>query len=453
MNKAGACGRTIFCLFTRLPEPGKVKTRLIPALGTEGAATLHREMTEHVLGVLHTAAGPLQAHIEVRFTGADEASVRQWLGSEVSCAAQGEGDLGVRMSRAAEEHFAAGAARVLIVGGDCPEMDKEYLADARALLERHRCVIGPAMDGGYCLVGLTEALPEIFTGIDWGTERVLDQTISAFKAVRRAHGNSRPFPGILPALPDVDRPEDVPPLISVIIPALNEEHVISRTVADVLSAFGTECIVVDGGSADATRQKAKEAGARVLSCPPGRARQMNSGAEEANGGIFLFLHADSRLPSGWTREIRRALKRTKGIVGAFSFKLDDPCRKARWVEWGARLRCRLFRLPYGDQGFFMTGALFRQLGGFPEQPVLEDAALVRRARAAKIPVRCLDLPLATSARRWRKLGYARTSFLNQCVLLAHRLGVPPERIRTSYLQGQNPLWALLPGKGREVSSS
>lgn len=446
-------GRMILCLFTRYPEAGKVKTRLIPSLGADGAAMLYGEMAEHALNVLRSAARVLRARVEVRFTGADERSMREWLGGGVSYVPQGDGDLGACMARAMEQGFSAGADCVLIVGGDCPDMEVGHLLRARALLEHHKCVLGPAMDGGYYLVGLTEPIRGIFDGVDWGTDRVFEQTVSRLDAAQRNHAGSRSAYAMLPVLSDVDRPEDVPPVISVIVPALNEERFIGRVVENVLSSFKTECLVVDGGSSDGTREAAERAGARVLSCLPGRARQMNHGARDASGGVLLFLHADSGLPPGWAREIRQALRQEPRALGAFPFRLDDSSRKARCVEWGVRLRCRLCGLPYGDQGFFMTRALFERLGGFPEQPILEDVALVRRAKAAGSRVCFTESPLLTSARRWRRLGYARTVFLNHCVLLADRMGVPLEHIRDCYVRGKNPLRALLPGIRREAPFS
>jgi rSAM/selenodomain-associated transferase 1 len=176
-------------LFTRWPEPGKAKTRLIPALGADGAAALHKRLTERMVATVKAAGLPL----EVRSTGADRQAFRNWLGDDVSVVDQGEGDLGARLARTAE------TTPVLLLGADVPDVTPGHLTEAAALLARHPLVVGPAEDGGYWLLGLSAPMPELFAGIAWGTETVFAETLA------RA-----PMPPVLlPRLADLDRPEDL----------------------------------------------------------------------------------------------------------------------------------------------------------------------------------------------------------------------------------------------------
>jgi uncharacterized protein len=189
-------------IFTRYPEAGKTKTRLIPALGTKGAADLHRQMTEHTL----TQVKQLQSNalsFEVRFAGGDLQLMQDWLGSDSSYQAQGDGDLGQRMARSLLEAFQSGAEKAVLIGTDCPDVNTEILAEAFAKLHHYNLVLGPAMDGGYYLIGLQSPIPELFIDIDWGTAKVLQQTVKIAETLNLSLI-------YLPYLADIDRPEDLP---------------------------------------------------------------------------------------------------------------------------------------------------------------------------------------------------------------------------------------------------
>lgn len=214
--------------------------------------------------------------------------------------------------------------------------------------------------------------------------------------------------------------------LSVIIPTLNEEDYVGGTI-DHIRSQAHEVIVVDGGSADRTREAASRHGAQVILAPRGRGRQQNTGAAAANGNTLLFLHADTRLPPNFSELIRSALGRPGVSAGAFRLTIDSSARGLRLVERMAALRCRLLQLPYGDQGLFVTAEQFRRAGGFPDSAVMEDYELVRRLkRLGRIVV--LDEPAATSARRWLKLGVWRATWTNQVCLAAYRVGIPSDRI-------------------------
>jgi hypothetical protein len=175
-------------LFTRWPEAGKAKTRLIPALGPQGAADLHKRLTERSVATVRAAG----LGLEIRSTGADPARFRDWLGLE-SVIDQGEGDLGERLARTAE------TLPVLLLGADIPGLLPHHLTAAAAALATTPAVIGPAADGGYWLLGLAVPMPQLFTGIEWGTDAVLAATLAKLPP-----GTPR-----LETLSDLDTPEDL----------------------------------------------------------------------------------------------------------------------------------------------------------------------------------------------------------------------------------------------------
>lgn len=178
-------------LFTRWPEPGRAKTRLIPAIGAERAAALHRRLTERTLAAVRASGLPF----ELRVTGAPPAAFRDWLGP-VPVIDQGEGDLGERLARAGPPW------PTLFIGADAPDLSAGLLRDAAAAVGTDDAAIGPAEDGGYWLLGLARPVPGVFERIDWSTDRVSAQTIDRLRAADIE-------PARLPELADCDRPEDL----------------------------------------------------------------------------------------------------------------------------------------------------------------------------------------------------------------------------------------------------
>ena len=227
------------------------------------------------------------------------------------------------------------------------------------------------------------------------------------------------------------RPNQTPAMLSVIIPTLDEAAHIGPLLQDVHQASDIEAVVVDGGSRDQTVAAAQAMGAQVIISPPGRALQMNRGADVARGRLIFFVHADSRLPRGFDKLIRQALNVPEVAAGAFRLHIDAPRRALRFVAFWANLRARCLRMPYGDQGLFMTQARFQEMGGFPVLPIMEDFELVRRLRARG---RIVILPAAirTSSRRWLNLGVGRTTLINQVIVLAYLAGASPQKLARLY---------------------
>ena len=189
-------------IFTRYPEPGKAKTRLIPVLGAVGAANLHRQLTEHTLSKVKELQSFRPLSVEVYFAGNNPQLMKDWLGSDIVYQPQSEGDLGCRMAEAFRSAFTSGSDSVIIIGTDCPGLDAQLIGEAFEKLASHNLVLGPATDGGYYLIGLRRLIEELFVGIPWGTSEVWQQTVEIAERMGIAIAS-------LPPLSDIDRPEDL----------------------------------------------------------------------------------------------------------------------------------------------------------------------------------------------------------------------------------------------------
>ena len=426
-------------VFTRYPEAGKTKTRLIPELGAEGAAELQRHMAEHAISRVRELATSRRISIEVSYQGGNPVLMKQWLGGDILFREQDGNDLGERMLTAFLDAFCNGAERVLLMGTDCPDITAQILEKAFQELERSDLVLGPAEDGGYYLIGLKEAYPELFVNVPWGTEKVLERTLE----IAAVKGLSA---GLVDRLHDVDRPEDLhvrrniarpaERLVSIIIPTWNEESNISPLLKNLVETPNAEIIVVDGSSDDRTSEIAASYKVKVIQAPRCRAVQMNAGAKEAQGDILLFLHADSRLPQNWGSMVRDALAEPGTAAGAFKLVIEGNVRGLRIIERLTNLRSRRLQLPYGDQGIFVTADLFRRIGGYSDLPIMEDFELIRRLRKFG---RIVIAPAAvvTSARRWRDLGIWKTTLINQAMILGYLIGISPARLARWY-RGRSP---------------
>lgn len=183
-------GAARIVIFARLPQAGQVKTRLIPALGEEGAARLYARLLEHT--VAEAMASGLE--VELRTTGGEPVQFREWLGDGFAITSQGEGDLGERLARVDPP--------ALVIGSDCPGISAPILKAAADALDDRSVVLGPATDGGYYLVGFREPVPYLFADMEWSTSNVLAETLG--RLVSRGIG-----PAILPELSDIDTAEDL----------------------------------------------------------------------------------------------------------------------------------------------------------------------------------------------------------------------------------------------------
>ena len=189
-------------IFSRYPEAGKTKTRMIPALGAKGAADLQRRLSEHTLKQARKLRQFRSIDIVIYFAGGNINLMRQWLGNDVSYCVQAEGDLGVKMQSAMKDLFARKKQRVVIIGIDCPSINTAILETAFESLKNHDLVLGEAEDGGYYLIGLSKLVAEMFVGINWGSDRVFADSC----AIARSLDLTTAY---LPILRDLDRPEDL----------------------------------------------------------------------------------------------------------------------------------------------------------------------------------------------------------------------------------------------------
>ncbi len=416
-------------IFTRYPEAGTTKTRLVNSLGAKGAADLQRQMTEKVLAETRKCPTAL----EVRYYGGSNEQVAAWLGNDIVCRDQGKGDLGKKLARAFEESFAEGCRKVVIIGSDCPELTADMIGKAFTALSDNDLVIGPASDGGYYLVGLSSHCPELFSDQRWGTASLRQSTLAIADSLSLKYK-------LLAQLDDVDLPEDLArishisdlkPSLSVIIPTLNEEENLPRTLEALVANPALEIIIADGGSSDKTLEIASDAGVRLVQCPAGRGSQLNDGARAARSDIFLFLHADTILPDNFIIPIRKCLAKTDVVAGAFRLAIDLPGSGIRLIEKGANFRSEFFQMPYGDQGIFIRKERFEAAGGFPEIEIMEDFALMRiLKRSGRIEL--LEMAATTSGRRWRNKGRVKTTLINQAMIIGYLLGFSPTSLASWY---------------------
>jgi rSAM/selenodomain-associated transferase 2/rSAM/selenodomain-associated transferase 1 len=400
-------------------------------------------MTEHTLRRIRSFLAMQPVSFEVRYEGGTEEGMKEWLGDDLRVLEQGEGDLGRRMELAFSGSFQEGMRRVVVIGTDCPGIQPFHLMGAFRSLEHRDAVIGPANDGGYYLVGLRRPAPELFQGIPWGTEEVLESTLD----VAQARGIRVE---LLDRLDDVDRPADIPvwerearaaslpvrpPSISIIIPVVDEANEICSAIAGTrYDPSVTERIVVDGGSTDGSVEKARSCGARVVRSAPWRSKQMNAGAKAAAGDVLLFLHADTRLPPGFEHHVREVLGRPDTVAGAFRLTIDGSFPGLRVIEWLANFRSIRMGMPYGDQGIFMLADRFHRAGGFPEIPIMEDFEFMRQRRREGC-IGIAPVSAVTSARRYREYGFWRTTWINQLMIIAYLVGVSPKRLARWYRSG------------------
>jgi len=223
------------------------------------------------------------------------------------------------------------------------------------------------------------------------------------------------------------------PRLSIVIPTLNERETIGAALAALqpLRERGCEVIVVDGGSADGTADLARPLADAVLSSQPGRARQQNAGAAAASGETLLFLHADTRLPEGAEVLVEDGLRRAGRGWGRFDVRLSGRHPMLRVIGWMMNLRSRLTGIATGDQAIFVRRERFREIGGFPGIPLMEDVALSKMLKRRGPPL-CLREAAVTSSRRWEQRGVWRTMVLMWRLRLAYWLGADPTLLADRY---------------------
>jgi rSAM/selenodomain-associated transferase 2 len=221
------------------------------------------------------------------------------------------------------------------------------------------------------------------------------------------------------------------PFLSVVVPTLDEERAIVATLERLREPGVLEVIVADGGSGDRTRELAAPLADRVLVVARGRASQMNAAVRIARGSVLFFVHADTLAPPGFATAIAGVLEDPRIAGGRFDVAIDDPRLAFRVISTMINARSRITGLFTGDQGIFVRRDVFDRIGGFPEEPLMEDLALAlalrREGRTAALRER-----VVTSARRWTKRGVARTVVRMWTLRSLFALGVSPRTLARWY---------------------
>jgi rSAM/selenodomain-associated transferase 2 len=222
-------------------------------------------------------------------------------------------------------------------------------------------------------------------------------------------------------------------VLSIIIPTLNEAENLRRLLPRVVATYPqAQIILVDGGSSDDTREVVSRfPRVRFLTSAPGRAKQMNAGAQAAQGEVLLFLHADTFLPPGTQAAIRDALADPGVVGGRFDVRFDRERPIFRIIAALMNLRSRLSGISTGDQALFVRRRTFEGLGGYPDIPLMEDVELTRRLKRQG-RLASLRAQVITSARKWEREGVLRTILLMWILRFLYFAGADPARLHACY---------------------
>ncbi|HWA84662.1 MAG TPA: TIGR04283 family arsenosugar biosynthesis glycosyltransferase [Opitutus sp.] len=422
----------LLLVFLKAPRPGFAKTRLAAALGPERALDVYRALVVRQLREI-----PAGWPVEIHFTPADaEAEMRAWLGPMPSYVAQTDGDLGRRLRHAFAGAFDRGASRVIVIGGDCPELDDDTFHETALRLARADVVLGPAVDGGYYLLALRRAAPSLFSNIPWGTSHVLGTTFARAGRLGLARELLVPksdvddLTGYRRYLARVVHRASSDRL-AIIIPTFNETASLAATLAAVARTLpNARLIVADGQSHDGTRDIAVRLGAQVVVSARGRGTQCRAGAAAApDADWLLFLHADTLLPPNAGSVVANFIARLHPQVATFRLRFDGAGRFLRACAWFTRFDSVFTR--FGDQGILIRRELHDALGGFPDWPLFEDVALLQRAREFT-PIASLPAEVATSPRRFERRGAIAQQWLNARLLIRYLRGGSPFALAAEY---------------------
>lgn len=226
----------------------------------------------------------------------------------------------------------------------------------------------------------------------------------------------------------------MPAPLSVILPTLNAAADLPLALESLLPGLEAglirEVIIADGGSTDATRAIAGSTGATVIDCAPGRGQQLRAGAEAARGEWLLFLHADTALSRDWPERVGAHIDNRPGMAAAFRLKYRSDASEARWLEARANRRARWLGLPYGDQGLLISRALYGEVGGYQDVPLMEDVMIVRAISKKRLVI--LDAEARTSAAKYERDGWRKRAWANAWLLSRFLMGAKPEDLAKIY---------------------
>lgn len=219
---------------------------------------------------------------------------------------------------------------------------------------------------------------------------------------------------------------------SIIIPTLNAAGSLPETLNALLVGVErgmiAELIISDGGSTDDTCLFADEAGAVTLTGTAGRGGQLARGAEVAKAPWLLFLHADTHLPVEWAGALGVHIA-TSDKAACFRLSFRNMDFRGRFTAWFANTRTRLFDLPYGDQALLISRELYDEIGGYPDQPLMEDVAIAERLKGRIV---LLDETVSTSPDRYVRTGWLKRGIANLWTLARYKMGVSPHDLAERY---------------------
>ncbi|UCC93363.1 MAG: TIGR04283 family arsenosugar biosynthesis glycosyltransferase [Thermoplasmata archaeon] len=439
------------------PTSVPVKTRLAASLGDEATVGLFRAFILDELSAIEDVG--LTVFISLYPPG-EGGGFREWLGHPVTTLPQGGADLGERIISSLTEAMDRVEGPVVTITSDVPDLPVGHLEEALLALEGSDAVLASSSDGGFHLIGLRrDALSnDLFKGVPWSTGRALEAVRERLESRGLSVVDVSPWfdvddgsdaealgvrlskdPSAAPRTATVL--EEFPihghtgPWLSVVIPVLHEEELIGGTVDHVLSMGDpgeVEVIVVDGDVEGSTLAALGRDDVVGFTAPRGRGTQMNAGASKARGEVLLFLHVDTRLPDGAQDLIRMALAGDGTEVGAFDISYGSGGTVERMMAKLGNTRARLRRVPYGENGVFMTRRVFEELGGYPDVPIMEDVEMMLKVKRSGRDLVFIDHPVNTSVRRFHQVGFWRTNARNMAMLWLHRFGAPPEKLAAFY---------------------
>ncbi len=431
-------------VFMRYPEPGKVKTRLAEDVGPIEAASIYEKLLRRTLGeACEFAFGRPRTRVLLFHPPEDpEEDIKRKFSGPWEFHPQDGSHLGQRMNNALKTAFSAGAKKCVLIGSDLADIESADLEEAFRNIHPGTVVLGPAMDGGFFLVGLDRLSPAPFEYEEWGTDAIFSRTVRDFQSAGfRVHCTKQRS--------DIDRSRDLPKLhreflfrtsLSVIVPTLREPEKLAPLLSFLEDCIwpGDEIIVVQGGANEVSVREISSS-TKLVRSKTGRGIQQNTGAILANGDMLFFLHDDSIPPADFPYLIRKTCKEPRTAIGCFSLAFSPTCRALDLIAQWANLRTILFGRPYGDQGLFCRRDVFEKVGGFQHRYLLEDVDLVRNCRKFGKPV-MLRRSIRSSSHRYLSKGILTASVHNHAIMLLSLLGCdekdlyryyygPPIRIR------------------------
>lgn len=433
-------------IFTRVPIPGKTKTRMMPFLTPDECVKIHSCFLKDII----TEVEKINADIFIYYTPeGSEKILYPILGENKPYFLQIGNDIGEKMSNSFKEVFRKNYDSCLLIGTDLPEINKNHFKQAFENLKNSDIVFGPSVDGGYYLVGMNQFEKKVFEKQSYGHRDVLSNTVYSLQKedLKISYINK---------LNDIDTPEDLKLLIernanndlflltetgkylnnlnkiSIIIPIYNEEKTIVKLQNQLLPYINScEIIFVDGGSTDNTLNLINKKFTLIHS-KKGRQNQMNYGALKSNGNILFFLHSDSVLPNNFLNEINSVMK--KYPVACFGVKFPPSNFFMLTNRVLSNFRAKYRRIIFGDQGMFIKRDLFFSQGMFPDLPIMEDYQFSLNLRKDIKKFGMAKNRILTSDRRYPKGSIPKLKLMWKMYKLRkmYRKGVNIEIISNKY---------------------